>query len=266
MRETTGDIPALLNIAAMAAHKAGGYLLDKIGQAEVKYQKSAFDDLLDADLEAEHILLTELQKEAPHIGTLSEEAGHQGRQDLYWIIDPLDGSANFQHGNPFFALAIALVMHGATQAGVIFLPASNEMFTAIQHQGAYLDGVPIKVSKIATLEEAIVHIGDIQKEGNSHVTVERLQALLALAPRARRIRMIGTAATDLAYVASGRAEALINYAQHPWDIEAGKLLLLEAGGKVTTQPRDHGEILSIYSNGYIHQEASNLLMTGNDKS
>lgn len=265
VRETADDIPLLLNIAEMAARKAGSYLLDKVGKAKVKYQKSAFDDLLDVDLEAEHILLTVLQKETPHIGTLSEEAGHQGRQDHYWVVDPLDGSANFQHGNPFFALAIALVLNAATQASIIFLPASDEMFTAIQHQGAYLNGAPIKVSKIAALAEAIVHVGDIQKEGKPHITAERLKAFFTLAPRTRRIRMIGTAATDLAYVASGRAEALINYAKHPWDIEAGKLLLLEAGGKVTTQQCDYGEILSLYSNGYIHQEASSLLPTRDDK-
>lgn len=261
MKEATDEIPALLKIAETAAHKAGDYLLHKIGKAKVKNQKSTLDDLLDADLEAEHILLTELRKATPHLGILSEEIGHEGRQDQYWIVDPLDGSANFQHGNPTFAIAIALVIDQTTQGSVIFLPASYETFTAIQHQGAYLNSTPIKVSDIAKLDKAIVHIGDAQKEGKLHITEARLKDILTIAPKTRRIRMIGTAATDLAYVASGRAEALINYAKSPWDIEAGKLLLQEAGGKVTTEHNDNGEIRSVYSNGYIHQEISDLFAT-----
>jgi myo-inositol-1(or 4)-monophosphatase len=261
MKETTDQILTFLKIAETAAHKAGDYLLNKIGKAKVKHQKSALDDLLDADLEAEQILLTELREETPHMGILSEEIGHQGRQDHYWIIDPLDGSANFQHGNPAFAVAIALVIDQTTQGSVILLPASHETFTAIHKQGAYLNGTPITVSDIAALDKAVVHIGDPQKEGNLQITNERLKDLLTIAPKTRRIRMIGSAATDLAYVASGRAEALINYAKSLWDIEAGKLLLIEAGGKVTTKQRDNGEILSIYSNGYIHQAINDLFAT-----
>lgn len=258
MKETTGQILALLKIAEIAAHKAGDYLLNKIGKATVKDQKSTLDDLLDADLDAEQILLTELREETPHMGILSEEIGHQGRQDHYWIIDPLDGSANFQHGNPTFAIAIALVINQTTQGSVILLPASHETFTAVHNQGAYLNGTPITVSDIATLDKAILHIGDPQKEGKLQITNERLKDLLTIAPKTRRIRMIGSAATDLAYVASGRSEALINYAKSPWDIEAGKLLLVEAGGKVTTKQCDNREILSIYSNGYVHQAISDL--------
>src|SRR4051812_23928763 len=100
----TADILELLEIAKNAARDAGHYLTEKLGQATIKSQKSSRDDLLDADLEAENIILTNLHKNTPNIGILSEEAGHEGSHDRYWIVDPLDGSANFQHGSPIFAI------------------------------------------------------------------------------------------------------------------------------------------------------------------
>jgi myo-inositol-1(or 4)-monophosphatase len=256
---TISDLTDMLQAAEQAALEAGNYLIQKLGQAKVEHQKSLRDDLLDVDVEAENIMLTKLRKTSSEIGTLSEENGQEGNHDQYWIVDPLDGSANFQHGSPLFAIAIALIIHKVTTLGVIYLPTSNEMFTAIRNQGACLNGNRIEVSKIATLEEAIIHVGDIMKEGDSVMTRERLEDISKLAMQARRIRMIGTAATDLAFLASGRADALINHAKTPWDIEAGKLILLEAGGRAISKQRENDEILSIYSNGVIHERIESLL-------
>jgi myo-inositol-1(or 4)-monophosphatase len=259
MNTTIVDIPKLLETAEAAAYEAGNYLIKKLGQAKVKDQKSSRDDLLDTDLEAENIILTRLRKDTPDIGILSEEAGVEGNQETYWITDPLDGSANFQHGSPTFAIAIALVIEQVTVGSIIYLPTRNEMFTAIQNQGAYLNKEPISVSTIAHLEEAITHVGDIMKEGNPTITEARTEDITKLLMHARRIRMIGTAATDLAYVACGRADILVNHAADPWDIEAGKLLVIEAGGKATTKPHHIQGVLSIYSNGIIHSKVENLL-------
>jgi myo-inositol-1(or 4)-monophosphatase len=255
---STAKIRDIIRIAEIAARETGGYLLEKLGQAKIKSQKSSHDDLLDVDLEAEHVLLKKFHEETPQFGILSEEAGHEGNRDQYWIIDPLDGSANFQHGSPFFAIAIALIINNSTVGSALYLPTRDEMFTAIQGQGAYLNGSSIHVSKITTLQAAITHAGDIMQEGNSKVTSERLKDISRLLMQTRRVRMIGTAATDLAFVACGRADMLIHHAQTPWDIEAGKLLVLEAGGRVTTQQQQNGEKLSIYSNGLIHKDAENL--------
>jgi len=255
----TKDTADLLHIAEIAARKAGNYLLHTLGSAKVEYQKSAKDALLDADLEAERLILTTLREEAPHIGILSEEAGHEGNHDHYWVVDPLDGSANFQHDSPLFAIAIAFVADQVTRGSIIYLPTTHEMFTAIQGQGAYLNGTPIHVSHIASLEEAMIHIGDVMKKGNAETTSERLKGVTRLALQAQRIRMIGTAATDLAYVACGRADALVNHASAPWDTEAGKLLVQEAGGKITSIQHHNSETLFIYSNSVIHQEIENLL-------
>lgn len=261
MNTTIADISKLLEIAEAAAYQAGNYLTKKLGQAQIKDQKSSRDDLLDADLEAENIILTKLRTETPNIGILSEEAGLEGNQNQYWIIDPLDGSANFQHGSPTFAVAIALVSEQETIGSTIYLPTRDEMFTAIQSQGAYLNKKPIHVSAIAQLEEAITHVGDIMKEGDPNITKARTIDVSKLLIHARRIRMIGTAATDLAYIACGRADILVNHATDPWDIEAGKLLVIEAGGEATTKEGHNNGILSIYSNGIIHKATENLLFT-----
>lgn len=259
--QTTVDIPEIVKIAEDTAREAGVYLLQKLGTAKVEHRKSLRDDVLDVDLQAEHLIVTRLRREFPHIGILSEETGHEGAYEHYWIIDPLDGSANFQHRSPLFGIAIALVTHQKTQIGIIYLPTSDEMFMAIHGQGAYLNKARITVSEVVTLDKAIIHIGDFTKEGDLEIINEGLEDLSKVAKHIQRIRMIGTAATDLAYVACGRADALINYATASWDIEAGKLLLLEAGGKVCTIQRQNTKPVSIYSNKNIHHVVKELLET-----
>lgn len=262
MKDTIIDqanLPRWLEIAEAVAQQAGDYLLKKLGTATVTSHKSPLDDVLDADLEAEQLILAGLRKASPDMGILSEESGHEGSHDCYWLVDPLDGSTNFQHSSPLFAVSIALINQQTTCCGVIYLPTRNEMFTAMQSQGAFLNGMPIHVSSIDALDEAIVHVGDFAKDHYTGETQERLQDIFMLSTRVRRIRMIGTAATDLAYVACGRADLLVNHAVHPWDIEAGKLLVLEAGGKASTWQSHTNTPLSLYSNGVIHHMAKSLL-------
>lgn len=263
---TSQYITQAITIAQDAARQAGNYLLDKLGSAKVTKQKALRDDLLDVDVEAEHIVLTKLRTFSTDIGILSEESGHEGTQFNYWIVDPLDGSANYQHGSPLFAVSIALVHQTATVGGVIYVPRTGEMFTAIRGRGAFLNDIPIRVSRITTLADAIAHIGDVSKASDTQTTNERLNDISQLVTHVQRIRMIGTAATDLAFLACGRADILVNHANSPWDIEAGNLLLAEAGGKVTTRKIRVDETFSIYSNGLIHQEAEKLLLSEDDES
>lgn len=252
------DLARTLKVAEAAARAAGTYLLQKLGFARVASQKALNDDLLDADLEVEHLLLTHLRKETPDLGILSEEQVSQEAGKHYWIVDPLDGSANFQRGSPLFAIAIALVFNQVPQASIVYLPTQNEMFTAIQNQGAFLNGKRIHVSSTSTIDQAIIHVGDFSKGNNTQQVYDRLGDVLQLITRVRRVRMIGTAAMDLAYLACGRADGLINYANDPWDIEAGKLLLVEAGGQVSTR-RYANRTMAVYSNGIIHQDIEKLL-------
>jgi len=254
------ELAGFVAIAEKAAIEAGQYLLGKIGQAEVKAQKSSRDELLDADLEAERILIERLHTATPHMGIFSEEAGFAGRRDQYWLIDPLDGSANFQHGNPLFAITIALILHEQTEAGIIYLPTSNEMFTAVKLQGAYLNGKRISVSHIATLKRALLLFGDFTKADDPQMSQEGLKDFTRLVTETHRVRMIGSAAIDLAAVACGRADALVNSGTHPWDIEAGKLLVQEAGGEATTLQSNRSKPLTIYSNALLHQMLHNILV------
>lgn len=248
---TAPNVPYLVEIAENAARQAGAYLIGKRGSTKIAWQKSTKDELIDADLEAERIILSKLREQAPEIGTFSEEAGCEGNQRGYWIIDPLDGSANFQHGSPLFGIALALVINQQTVASVIYHPTCNEMFTAIQGQGAYLNNTRISTSQTSTLEKAIVHVGDIMKENDPELIQQRLEDISELFLRAGRVRLVGSAAIDLAYVACGRADMLVNHAIDAWDVEAGRLLVLEAGGKVVSRQRGGREMFSIYSNGLL---------------
>jgi myo-inositol-1(or 4)-monophosphatase len=256
---TLVEVPELIKIAGIAAREAGSYLLKQLGQAKVQHTKGHKDELLDVDLGSEQIILTHLQKEAPHVGFLSEEAGVIGRQDQYWTIDPVDGSANFQHGSPLFGTAIALVVNQVTLGGVIYIPTRDELFTVVRGQGAYLNGNRIHVSEHASLENALVYVGDLSSERNPQIVEEGLNIFAKLFTHAHRVRMIGTTVTELAYLASGRADAFVSRTSNPWDVEAGRLLLTEAGGKMTTIPNNTGKPLFIYSNDLVHEELTRLI-------
>lgn len=248
------DLQYLIKIAQAAAYDAGSHLMSKQNMAQVLYKKAPRDDLLDADLEAEEILLNKLRTDFPDFSILSEETAQDNKHAPFqWVIDPLDGSANFQHGNPMFAVSIGLLSNNRAILGAIYLPLYNEMFTAIQGYGAMLNGHTIVVSNTSEIEDAVIHIGDFAKSGNSRDNIVRIVNMERLAHRVSRIRMIGSAAADLAYIACGRADGLVMYSNHPWDIEAGRLILSEAGGSARTLLGQTNEPIFIYSNGYIHQ-------------
>ncbi len=243
-----------LNFAKTAALKAGKFLKRKQGKAQVLHKKSLRDDLLDVDLGAEHIIIDILREAFPTYDILSEETEVENYgSDHRWIIDPLDGSFNFQHGNPSFGISISLLINNVTTVGVIYLPRLGEMFTAILGQGAYLNDRPIRVSPTANLNDAIVHVGDFAKDGSVPDNLERLKDIAHLANSVARVRMIGTAAADLAYIACGRADALVVHNALPWDIEIGRLLIKEAGGEISFYESEASNYIAVCSNGFLHQ-------------
>ena len=251
------------NTAEIAAREAGKYLKEKRGKAEVVRKKALRDYLLDADLIAERIIINKLQENFPNYEILSEETQEEYKVSPYkWVVDPLDGSANFQHGSPVFAVSISLLINAVTTIGVTYLPVLDEIFTALLGHGALLNGQPISVSNISNLDDAMVYVGDFSKDGNRDENEERIVNVARLANAVGRVRMIGTAATDLAYVACGRADALIVHNPSPWDIEVGHLLINEAGGKVTRHNDEVGGNLVICSNGMIHEELMKSVFTG----
>jgi myo-inositol-1(or 4)-monophosphatase len=147
--------------------------------------------------------------------------------------------------------------------GVIYLPSRDEIFTSLRDDGAFLNNQVIYVSHTATLSEAIIHVADFAKSGSASANAIRLTTITRLANPVGRIRMIGSAATDLAHVACGRADALIMYSNHAWDVEAGRVLLHEAGGKESVLSLDSRTSIYVYSNEYIHQQVIEHLLTCN---
>ncbi len=255
-----GTLNLALETAKAAAREAGLFLLEKQRNTHVLYKKASRDALLDADLESEALILKKLRENFPTSSILSEEAGEIHTDSNYQgIIDPLDGSANFQHGSPIFGISIGLRVNNITTLGVIYLPTHDEMFTAVRGQGALLNGLPISVSNVSSLNEAIIHVGDFAKTGDLQENERRGTTLGRLGKAVGRVRMIGTVATDLAYVACGRADALVMFSTHSWDVEAGRLLVSEAGGIVSSGRDSFGGVLTIYSNGFIHHQLSELL-------
>lgn len=251
-----------IKVAIRAALDAGEYLRTKQQSDDIQVlrEKALRDELIDADLEAEKIILKHLRHSFPDYAILSEETPADNKRHHYqWVVDPLDGSFNFLHGSPTFGISISLRVRQQTEMGVIYLPFYKELFTAVYGHGAHLNGQPIHASLTADLNRAIVHVGDFAKDGNYRENAEQLKDLSYLANNVGRVRMIGTAATDLAYVACGRADALVMRNASPWDIQAGALLIREAGGIVSHQKDAVGQKLVLCSNEQLQDELLEVL-------
>lgn len=253
-----------LHIAEQAARETGDFLFKEQGHERVLRKKAHRDGLLDADLAAEKIILAKLRAFSPSYGILSEETPQEKKDSAYqWIVDPLDGSFNFHHGNPTYGVSIGLCIDNAVAVAVVYLPYYREMFTAMRGCGAWLKGQPIHVSSVTDLDDASVHVGDFTKDGNAQENSIRAKDIAHLADRVGRVRMIGTAATDLAYVACGRAEALVVRNALPWDIDVGRLLITEAGGTVEFYSHPRGKEVAICSNTHIHQTLQDIILNEN---
>ena len=257
------DLRPTVALAEQATRIAGDYLLAHQDQTRIIMQKAPDDPLLDADLEAQRLILQTLQSGFPELGFLSEEAEDQrhGARD-YWIIDPVDGSHNYLHKSTQFAVAIALVLDQHVQAGIISLPARKWMFSAIRGGGALCNGQPIQVSSTATLKQAMIHFGEFGRDNHGQIRTEQLQAFATLANQAQRIRLSGSSSCDLALLAFGAIDGFVMHMGNPWDIAAGELLLSEAGGHTSVHPIGGGSI-RINSNTVLHSELVHLL-TGFD--
>lgn len=254
------DLSRELETAQAAAREAGIFLVSRRGQAHVLHKKEIHDDLLDVDEEAEAIIIRHLQSAFPADGIHSEEAGaDNSTASRVWIVDPLDGSANFQHRSPVFGVAIGLIIDDTTMLSVIYLPVLDEMYSAVKGQGAFLNDGAIQVSNVEGLDDAIIYVGDFAKTGKHGDNAPRIATVSQLADNAYRVRMVGTAATDFAYVASGRADGLIMYTSNPWDIKAGTLLVEEAGGKATAFTNRSGLDFLVYGNPYINKALADMV-------
>jgi myo-inositol-1(or 4)-monophosphatase len=230
----------MLNIAVRAARRAGSIInrasLDG-GGLEVR-AKQRNDFVTKVDKAAEEAIIDVVRKAYPDHAFLAEESGASGQAEYQWIIDPLDGTTNFIHGFPQYCVSIAIRHREALAHGVIYDPNRNELFTASKGRGAFLNDRRIRVSKCARLGDALVGTGFPFKET---VRIDRYTGQLKnIMGTASGIRRAGAAALDLAYVACGRLDAFWEMGLSPWDMAAGALMILEAGGLVSDLGGDEG--------------------------
>lgn len=223
-----------LTTAAAAARRAGKIILrnlGRLGTGDIQ-TKQAFDFVTKVDRLAENTVMETLQAAFPgHVFLAEETRRDKGEGHYRWIIDPLDGTTNYIHGFPMFAVSIALEREGKIILGVIFDPLKNELYTAAKGRGAFLNGSLLCVSEVKSLPEALIATGfPFRRKAMTDIY---LRALKRVFVEISDIRRAGSAALDLAYVAAGRLEGFFELNLSPWDIAAGSLLIIEAGGVVT---------------------------------
>ncbi|MBA2127046.1 inositol monophosphatase [Hyphomicrobium methylovorum] len=224
-----------MNVMISAARKAGRSLVRDFGEVEQLQVsiKGPANFVSAADHKAEDIIFKELSKARPGYGFLMEERGEvEGADKTHrWIVDPLDGTTNFLHSNPLFAISIGLEREGQLIAGVIYNPASDELFTAEKGKGAYMNDRRLRVAARKTLADALVTTGIPHRGRQGHPRFLKEMGLLM--QEVAGIRRSGSAALDLAFVAAGRFDAYWEHNLQPWDVAAGIVLVREAGGFVS---------------------------------
>lgn len=239
----------LANIGVLAARAAGNYIMRNFDRADsLKIERKGKSDFVtQVDRGAESEIVKIIRKHYPNHAILGEEGGASGSDgEVRWIIDPLDGTTNFLHALPHFAVSIGVEVRGRLEHGVVYAPATQDLYVASRGSGTTLNNKRIRVSKVKDLEDSLIGTG---------FPIRKPETLDSYLPMMRRVaeetsglRRAGAAALDLAYVAAGRLDGFFELNLKPWDIAAGIVLVQEAGGAVTGltagDPMEHGHILA----------------------
>jgi myo-inositol-1(or 4)-monophosphatase len=252
----------MLNFAVETARDAGRILLERYGRTHTVTKKGDINLVTEADLASEQLIIERIRSHFPKHAILAEESGSavvDGSSEWKWIIDPLDGTTNFAHGYPCFAVTIACERNGEIIVGVTHDPTRNETFAAERGKGATLNNKPIRVSDTDELGNALIVTGfpyDFKKRENfsRHLTTFLLKS--------HGVRRDGSAAIDMAYVACGRFDGFWEGGLNPWDMAAGVLLIEEAGGQVTGYGGSEFDIYNppvLATNGFIHDQMASIL-------
>jgi myo-inositol-1(or 4)-monophosphatase len=248
----TGYLPELEAIAREAGVLLMGYFKRRV---TIEY-KGDVDLVTEADRASEKLIVERLQARWPEHGIVGEEGTRSEADAEYrWYVDPLDGTTNFAHGYPVFCISIALTRRdGQLEVGLLYDPTRDEMFVAERGNGAALNGEPMRVSRTKTLSESLLGTGFPSHKRHKNPNIHCYHQLTL---RSHGVRRAGSAALDLANVASGRYDGFWEFNLNPWDTAAGVLLVQEAGGKVTRFDGspfrlDSREVLA--SNDLIHQD------------
>lgn len=245
-----------LQVAIATAREAGAMLLVEHRRPQKISYKGDVDLVTETDKRSEAMIVDRLRREFPEHRIVAEEgsAGSAGASRYEWHVDPLDGTTNFAHGYPCFAVSIGLLHDGEPVLGVVFNPVSNELFSASRGGGAFLNGEAIHVSNIEKVATSLVATGfPVHKRGDTG----NIQYYWQFTLRSHGVRRDGSAALDLCSVACGRFEAFWEFGLKSWDTAAGILLVTEAGGTVSDlsgQPYRAGGPDLLVSNGHVHAE------------
>jgi myo-inositol-1(or 4)-monophosphatase len=251
---------AYLETAVDIARESGA-LLANFFERRVPFElKGDFDLVTEADRASEKLVVERLRSHFPTHGIVAEEGGgHEGTSEFRWYVDPLDGTTNFAHSFPMFNVTLGLERAGELIAGVVYDPVRGEMFTAERGSGAWLNNRRIHVSKATRLADSLASTGFPSRKRHHNVNIHFYHQM---AMASHGVRRTGSAAIDLAYVACGRLDAFWEFGLNPWDMAAGILLVVEAGGRVSdmtgalhTMPASR-HILA--DNGLIHDEILEL--------
>ncbi|MBU1043423.1 MAG: inositol monophosphatase [Candidatus Omnitrophica bacterium] len=253
-----------LIVARDAALLAGKLIKSRLGKLNKIRYKGAINIVTEVDEKAEELIVKKLSKAFPEYGILAEERPEEKKGDCKWIIDPIDGTTNFAHGFPFFAVSIALEKQGETVLGVVYDPMRDELFTACKTKGAFLNKKRISVSQVKDMGKAFLATGfaynfKTTKQNNFNNFSNFMMASMA-------VRRAGAATLDLCYVACGRFDGFWELDLCPWDTAAAELIVREAGGKVS---KIDGSKFSNYeknilaSNGLIQKKMLRILAVKN---
>jgi myo-inositol-1(or 4)-monophosphatase len=243
------------------ARDAGALLRKRIDDRHTIQYKGEVNLVTEADHLSEALIVERIRESFPDHGILAEESPETANGSVFrWIIDPLDGTTNYAHGYPVFCVSIALEAKGEIHLGAVYNPMLDELFTAEKGAGAFLNGRRLKVSGTVKLSRSLLATGfpyDIREDRNNNINYFESMIL-----KTQAVRRAGSAALDLAYVAAGRFDGFWELKLMPWDMAAGWLLVVEAGGIVTdlhSAPFDLHSPHILASNGLIHAEMSRLL-------
>ncbi len=256
---TAASTTDYLALSADLAREAGELALDRRKTLAPARHKGVKDLVTDADIECDRLIRSRISAAFPDHDLLTEEEGTLDRGGEYrWIVDPIDGTVNYARGLPLWGNSIALTHRGATLCGAIYLPVFDELYTVSLGGGAFLNGEPIRVSALESLRDAALSHGDFNVGDDAiraRLNDENSLALARAIPAVQRIKSLGSAVVEGAYVATGRLDAYWMTYLRPWDVAVTTLLVTEAGGKVTdlgggqwTLAREE----ALFSNGRVH--------------
>jgi myo-inositol-1(or 4)-monophosphatase len=259
---TAPNLDHVLDVALAIAHRAGDIIMDKFLRLEQVSKKGIVDLVTEADLASEREIVISLRNAFPTHAIVAEEGDYELDQPspYRWVIDPLDGTTNYVHGLPMFAVSIGYQQDGDTKVGIVLNPAQKEEYVAVQGRGAKLNGSPIHVSSVSVLQESLLVTGFPYVHDD--LFNRTFDLYRELHHRCQGVRRLGAAALDFCYVATGRLDAFYEARLNPWDLCAGDLICREAGGLTSDwqgDPIPFSGRRILASNGLLHQQVLAVL-------